>query len=316
MRTLSRRLLLALGGAALAAPGVAFAQSAPAIKMAGVPEDSATPALYGIASGLFKKRGLEVEIETQHNGPAVMSGVAGNSYQIGKASTPPLAAAVSKGLSFVMVAAGGLYTANAPIAGLLVKADSSLKKPSDIAGKTIGVGALNDVHSLAVRAWLDKLGIDSASVRFTEIPISEIPVAIEQGRIDAGSANEPVFSAAQAGGKLRVLAHHFDAIAPRFMYTSWFSTREFVAQNGPAVKAFSQAMSESARYCNAHHDQTIEMIAKYTSLEIDAVRHMARVEQGTSMDPKLVQPVVDAMARYKFVPRGFDAAQLMAPGLS
>lgn len=307
---LSRRALIALGLAA-AAPNVARAQAAPAIRMGGVPEDSATPALYAIGSGLFKRHGLDVTLETQHNGPSVMSGVVGNSYQIGKSSTPPLAVAVSKGLSFVIVAAGGLYTSNAPIAGLLVKSDSALRKPADIAGKTIGVGALNDVHSLAVRAWLDKNGIDSASVRFTEIPISEIPVAIEQGRIDAGSANEPVFSAAQLDGKLRVMAHHFDAISPRFMYTAWFSSRQYVAENPGAVRAFGAAMAEAARYCNTHHDQTIEMIAKYTSLEPDQVRHMARVEQGTALDPKLLQPVVEAMMKFGFLPRGFETSRLL-----
>jgi len=39
------------------------------IKMAGVPEDSATTVLYAVQSGLFKPYGLDVDMEPQHNGP-------------------------------------------------------------------------------------------------------------------------------------------------------------------------------------------------------------------------------------------------------
>lgn len=311
-RRRSRGSFLALGAAALARPQLAAAQGTAAIKMAGVPEDSATTVLYGIQSGLFKRYGLAVEMQTQHNGPAIMSGVVGNSYQIGKASTPPLTAAYSKGLPFVIIAPAGLYTASAPIAGLLVRTDAPIKKPADVAAKTIAVGALNDIHSLAVRAWLDQNGVDASGVKFVEIPISEIPAAIEQGRVDAGSANEPVFSAAQEDGKLRVLAHHFDAVAPRFMYTAWFTTKQYVAANPSVVKTFAQALVQAARYVNSHHAETIDMIAEYTSLEPAQVRHMTRVEQGTALDPKLIQPVVDAMAKFKFVPQSFDARELIA----
>ncbi|HXP94715.1 MAG TPA: ABC transporter substrate-binding protein [Candidatus Binatia bacterium] len=313
---LSRRALLALGSAALAFPAAAFAQGMTSIKMAGVAEDSATPVLYGIQSGLFRPRGLDVELETQHNGPAIMSGVAGNSYQIGKSSTPPLIAAFSRGLPFVMIAPAGLYVSSAPIAALLVKNDAPIAKASDLNGKTIATGALNDVHSLATRAWIDKNGGDSSAVKFVEIPISEIPVSIAQGRVDAGSANEPVLSAALAGGSLRVLGRNFDAIAPRFMYTAWFTTKQYAAANTAAVKNFTVALKQAAQYVNTHHAQTIEMIAKYTSLEPAQVRKMTRVEQGTVLDPKLLQPVIDAMFKYKYLAQAFDARDLIVPGLT
>jgi NitT/TauT family transport system substrate-binding protein len=310
MQALSRRSLLVLGGSALAFPTRASAQGTVAIKMAGVPEDSATTVLYAIQSGLFERHGLTVDMQPQHNGPAIMSGVVGNSYQIGKSSTPPLVAAFSKGLPFVVVAPAGLYSSSAPIAALLVKNDAAIRKPPDLVGKTIAVGALNDVHSLAVRCWMDKNGVDSSAVKFVEIPISEIPAAIVQSRVDAGSVNEPVLSAALADGKNRVLARHFDAIAPRFMYTAWFTTKQYATANPAVVKNFTQALAESARYCNTHHAQTIDLIAQYTSLEPSQVQKMTRVEQGTSLDPRLIQPVIDAMVKFKFVGQPFDAREL------
>ena len=79
----SRGSFIAMSAAVLAAPSLAGSADLTAIKMAGVPEDSATTVLYGIQSGLFKPYGLDVDMQPQHNGPSVMSGVVGGSYQIG-----------------------------------------------------------------------------------------------------------------------------------------------------------------------------------------------------------------------------------------
>jgi NitT/TauT family transport system substrate-binding protein len=307
----SRSTFLGLAGAALAAPSLARAADAVSIKMAGVPEDSATTVLYAIQSGLFTSAGLDVDMEPQRSGPSVMSGVVGSSYQFGKSSTPPLMAAISRGLPFLIVAPAGIYDGREPIAALLVKKDGPYKKASDLNGKTIAVGALNDIHSLATKAWIDQNGGDSTTVKFVEIPIAETPVAIEQSRVDAGSVNEPVLSAALSDNAVRVLGRNFDGIAPRFLYTAWFTSKPYAAANAAVVRNVAGVLKKSAGYVNTHHAQTIDLIAKFTSLEPSQVQKMTRVEQGTTLDPKLLQPVIDTMLKYKLIPQTIDAHELM-----
>jgi NitT/TauT family transport system substrate-binding protein len=307
----SRGSFLALAGTAVVMPAYARAADLVPIKMAGVPEDSATTVLYAVQSGLFKPYGLDVDMESQHNGPSVMSGVVGNSYQIGKSSTPPLIAAFSKGLAFTIIMPAGIYDSRGPIAALLVKNDSPVKKAADLNGMAIAVGALNDIHSLALLAWMDKNGGDISSIKFLEIPIAEIPIAIKQGRVVAGSVNEPVLSAALEDTTLRSVAHHFDAIAPRFMYTAWFTTSTYADANPSVVKSVSAVMKRAASYVNTHHAATADMIAKFTSLEPAQVAKMTRVEQGTSLDPKLLQPVIDTMLKYKTLAKPIDARDIM-----
>jgi NitT/TauT family transport system substrate-binding protein len=311
MTAASRASFLAAAAAFAAASQTARAADAVALSVAGVPEDSATTVLWGISSGLFKRAGLDVDMQPQHNGPSVMSGVVGNSYQFGKSSTPPLLAAISRNLPFTIIAPAGLYDARAPIAALLVRSDAPLQKAADLNGATIGVGALNDIHSLATMAWMDKNGGKSESVKFTEIPIGELPVAIAQGRVVAGSVNEPVLSAALAGGNMRILGRNFDGIAPRFMYTAWFTTKQYVAANPATVRTLAASLRTAAQYVNAHHAETVDLIAKFTALEPSRVRQMTRVEQGTVLDPKLVQPVIDAMVAYKFMAQPIDVREVM-----
>ncbi|HYZ16824.1 MAG TPA: ABC transporter substrate-binding protein [Candidatus Acidoferrum sp.] len=309
---LTRRSALALAAGALLLPRTVSAEEQPtAITAAGLPEDSATPVLYAIQDGAFRKAGLDVTIQAQRSGPAVASGIAGGAYQIGKVSLNPLIDAHGRGIPFVIIAPAGLSTAANPIAGLMVRADSPIKTAADLNGKTIAVGALNDIFVLAMRSWMDKNGGDSSTLQMVEIPISAIAEAIDKGRVAAGSANEPILGAALATHKVRVLAHTFDAIAPRFMFTAWVAMRSWADQHRAAAEAFRRVVLNAAPYANTHHAATVDAIAKFTQLDPAAVRTMARTEAATSLDPALIQPVIDAAAHYKDIPAPFDARQLI-----
>jgi NitT/TauT family transport system substrate-binding protein len=282
------------------------------IVTAGLPEDSATPVLYAIQNGTFKKAGLDVSIQGQASGPAVASGVIGGTYQFGKASLPPLVDAHAKGIPFVIVAPAGLSTASNPIAGLMVLADSHIKKAADLNGQTVAVGALSDIFTLALRAWVDKNGGDSSTLKLVEIPIGAIGAAIESGRVAAGSANEPILGAALATGKLRVLAHTFDAVSPKFLFTAWFTTKAYAEANPGVMSTFRRVVETTAAYTNAHHAETVDAIAQFTKIEPSLVKTMARTECGTTIDPSLIQPVIDAAFHYKDIPATFDARDLIA----
>jgi hypothetical protein len=42
---------------------------------------------------------------------------------------------------------------------------------------------------------------------------------------------------------------------------------------------------------------------------------MTRAMMATTLDPKLIQPVVDVCVRYKTIPSTFDAAAMIAQGV-
>lgn len=308
---LTRRSALAAVAGALLVPRAAFAQSRTKIVSAGLPEDSATPVLYAIQDGSFAKAGLDVTMEPQHSGSAVAAGIAGGSYQIAKVSLNPLIDAHGRNIPFTIIAPGGLSTSSNPIAGFMVRADSPIKTAADLNGKTIAVGSLNDIFTLAMKAWVDKNGGSSTSLKLVEIPISAIAEAIDKGRVDAGSANEPILGAALATGKVRVLAHTFDAISPRFMFTAWVAMKPWADANRAACESFRRVVIESAKYSNAHPAATVAAIAKFTGIAPGEISHMLRTQAATSLDLALIQPVIDTVVQYKGIPARFDAKDLI-----
>lgn len=312
---MKRTTALGLIGAAAAAPQLAGAQTAATIKAAGVAEESATPVLWGIQSGAFRRAGLDVSLEAQTSGAAVTAGVVGGSYQIGKSSIVPLIIAFSKKIPIKIVAAGGLYRSAAPNIALVVPTASPLRTAADLNGKVVGVSSPDDLYALGLKAWMDRNGGKPESVKFIAVPQSEIEAALAAGRIDAGASGMPQLQAQLDSGKARVFCDMCDAIAPVFMFSAWFSSDQTIATQAAHVAAFARAERAAAAYVNDHHAQTVPLLASFTHVEPAVIAKMIRAQMGTAPDPKYIQPVVDVCARYGVIAQTFDAKTMIAPGV-
>lgn len=315
-RRFSRRTMV-LASAALCLRGAnATAAPLPVLKVAGVPEESVTPALWARQSGLFRRYGVDVVIDPQRSGSAIAAGVAGGAYAIGKSSIVALITAHAKGIPFVLVAPGGLYEAANPTIGLIAKTDGPIRSAADLNGKTVAVSSLNDLYTVATKAWVDLHGGDSSTLKLVELPLSAVAESIATGRIDAGGDGTPQIEEDVGSGKVRILGRLYDAIAPVFMYTAWFAMRDFLNANRPAAQGFARAMRDAARYVNGHHQQTIDVLAKFTAVDPGIIAKMQRATEGTTLDPRLLQPVIEVCAKYKVIPAPFDAREMIATGLA
>lgn len=305
-----------LGAGVLATQARAQAQGLVTLKAAGVPEESATPVLWAEQSGIFRSHGLTVDLDSQRSGSVIAAGVAGGAYQVGKSSIIPLITAFAKGIPFVLVAPGGLYRASKPHIAMVVAAGSAIRTAADMNGKTLGVSSLDDLYTLGIKLWMDKNGGDSTTLKIVELPLPAVTDAIASGRIDAGGSATPSLQAALDSGKVRVLSYMFDAIAPEFMYTGWFANKNYVASHLGIMRNFSGAERQAAAYVNGHPAETVDVLSKFTAISPDVISKMTRAQMGTTLDPKLIQPVVDVCVRYKVIPSPIDAAQMIAPQLT
>jgi NitT/TauT family transport system substrate-binding protein len=312
---MNRRTALALGSAFLAAPTALGAQTNGVMALGAVPEESVTPALWAQQSGIFKRAGLDVDVQSASNGTAIASGVAGGAYAVGKSSLVAVITAHAKGLPFVFVAGGSLYDTKFPYSVLACKADSPLKNAADLNGKTLAVPALNDLTTMATKAWIDSHGGDSTTLKLIEYPFSQIPDALAAGRVDAGFIADPVLQQAIDAKKVRIFAHAFDAVATQFMVTGWFVTADYAAKNQAQLEKFARAMRESAAYIVGHPADAVAVLSKFSKVDPDVIAKSHRIGYAP-LDPKFIQPVIDICAKYKVIPAAFSAKDLIAPGLA
>jgi NitT/TauT family transport system substrate-binding protein len=307
------RTLLACVGVVLMLSGSAVAQGTTTIRVAMTAADDATPLLYADKAGMFRRAGLTLEVTAMRSGTVVTQAVIGGAADIGRSSTLPLITAHAKGIPFTLIAPGGMYQASAPGAGIVVAVTSNVRSAADLNGKTVSVPGLKALSDIAFEAWIDKNGGDSTTIRYVELPDAAIVAGLTDGRIAAAALENPFFADALASGKARLLGDDVSALGSHLLQTVWFSTSDFATKNPDVIRRFAQVMRDAGNYTNTHHAETVEILAAFAKLEPETIAHMTRAAQAPFIDPRDIQPLIDAAFRYKVIEKRFDAAELISP---
>ena len=167
-----------------------------------------------------------------------------------------------------------------------------------------------------ISAWVDKNGGDSKTMKWIEFPNSALGAALADHRIDVCALQEPQLSAELAGGKVRALAPVYNAVSEHFCFADYFANKPWADKNADVVKRWVKVTFDAAVYTNAHHAETVALMAEVTKIQPAILAKMARVQGATqaTSDPALMQPLIDAAAKYKMIPRAFPAKELMFTG--
>lgn len=310
-RTRTRRDVLreiAAGGllAAVAAPG--RAQGLPTIRASYIPFENSAQLFYGKELGIFASHGFDVELQPNPFGASIASAVASNAVDVGYATVMTLAAAHVKNIPFVIVSPANAFSATQPPAGMLVAASAAVRTGRDLNGKTIGTPGLNTLGEYGVRAWVDKNGGDSSTLRFVELPFPEMSAAMTNGRIDAAFVAEPFLEEAKRVN--HPVALELDAVAKEFLVAGWFMNADWARAHADLVRRFDAGMREASAWAERNPDKTIDILVKYLKVERPALLASPRAYIARSLGPALIQPGIDVTARYAKFPT-FPAREIV-----
>jgi NitT/TauT family transport system substrate-binding protein len=296
---------LALSLAATAATG---AQTIPTLKVATTPIDVGAEVLYAKDMGFFAKHGLNVDVQFIDNGAAIAAAVASGSIDVAQGNVVTLATAHDKGLPFVVIAPAALYSSTAPTSALIVAKNSPIKTGKDLNGKTIGITGVRNITHIATMQWIDQNGGDSTTAKYIELKFSEMAAAVAAGRIDAGVTAEPDLSVATQDGEARILTPVYNAIAPTFIIGGWFTTSDWAKAHPDLVTRYVAAITEAGAWANKNQGASAKILEKYTKIE--SRPGMKRVLFPEKPDLALMQPAIDATAKYKVIKATFPASDL------
>lgn len=312
---MKRRTLLA-AATACAFPLPLRAQTAAEIVVGGTATDDATPVLYALQSGIFKKYGLTVSLQKSPSGAAGVAAVVGGTYHFTGTNTLTVAAGHLKGVPIELAAPGGLYNGTSEFVATLVKASSPLQTAKDLNGKTLGVPSVGDLNTVSLFAWMDTNGGDSKTLKVVEMNYPLAIPGLEEDRIDVATFIQPFLGAALQTGKLRLFAKSYDAISTHFILSAWTTNSTWAAANPDVVRRFATAMRESEVYCNAHKAETAPLLAAFSGVDVAGILKGGRDTYGASyLNTKDLQPIVDAAFKYKALASRFDATEMISPAL-
>ncbi len=310
--SLSRRAAVKLVTAGALLPALARparAQDLPTLRVAYLPFSYAAQVLYAQDMGFFKKAGINVDLQSIAYGAAVATAVASGAVDIGVATITTLAIAHSKNIPFIIVSPAAEYMSSLPPAGwLFVGNQTTIQKGVDMNGKTVGTPGLATMGEYGVRAWVDANGGDSNTLKFVEMPFSQMPAAFANGRIDAAFVGEPFIS--ETRKVARVLAREMDAIGPAYVITAWFANAPWVAAHPDLAARFDAAMRDTDAWAPKNPAKCIDILAQHFKLDPGTISPSGLPAFVARMTPALIQSEVNMTARYGKFP-SFRAEELI-----
>jgi NitT/TauT family transport system substrate-binding protein len=308
--------VLAFGGSAASAPGKTQLTT---IAVDTLPIANGLPLDLGIAKGFFANHGIEIKKTTLQSGNDIVLALANGNGDVGYIGYVPAIIGRTQGIKFQVVAASDVEGTSVSDnwQNIMVKGNSSIQTPKDLAGKTIAVNALKGVGEVMIKAALKKVGVDPNSPKLLALPFPSMRSALNNGQIDAFWAPEPFVTQGLGDGDRIVMAP--GPVLSKFWPVGCYGALEsWIAKNPELAKSFRAAMNESLTYSQAHPDEIrallaaatrnirlpiwssvvdkdkLVQLAKYTKEfgVIDSLPNMARLVPSTVTGGKVLQGTV------------------------
>ena len=310
----TRSSFLTAGVAALAGPAVA-ATAPPALATIRIGESAnvdVSSVIWQVPNGIFTRLGLNLEGQRLTTGSAASAAVIGGSLDIAAASIFGLMLAHLRGIPFVLQSVQAIYDSAHAATAFVVAKDSPITTPAQLNGATISTAALGDLFSNATAAWVDQNGGNSKTLNFIELPVPSAVAAIAAGRVGGALLVEPFLQDGIDRGLIRILGYPYNMIAPRFGVTYYFCTQSYATSNADVLARFRRGLAQQATYAAAHKSEIYALAAKVSGASLETVQHIPFLV-STGLDVRILQPVIEYAAKYKFIPRAFPAAEMIDP---
>lgn len=314
--SVTRKSFVAGSCATLAAPALAApagAQSAlTTIRFGMSPDVDISSVLWQIPNGVFQRLGLAIDGIRLNSGSSVTAAAIGGSIDVGEASIFGLMNAHLRGVPVLIQAVQAVYDASDPATAFVVAKNSPITTPAQLNGATISTASLGDLFEIAISAWVDQNGGNSHTLNFVELPVPAAIPAIAAGRVAGAFLVSPFLQDGIDRGLVRIVGYPYNLIAPRFGITYYFCTAAYAASNRETLARFRRGMAQQVTYALAHKSEVYALAAKASGAPLESVQRIPFV-LGSGIDVRMVQPVIDYAARYKFIPKAFPASELIDP---
>jgi NitT/TauT family transport system substrate-binding protein len=289
-----------------------FAQSAlPTVRMGTMANDVEGEPFYGADAGTWQANGINPDITYFASGANIITALLAGNIDVGIANPLSIAVAIARDIPLQGLAPGVLISKAHTYPNVVVAKDSPLKTPKDLAGATIGVSEIGSFNYYSILAWLDGYGVSPKSVKFVELPFTEVGVALQRGRIQASFLPEPFTSRFLADGLIRLFADTYIAVAPELSVAIWSTTRAWVKNNPDTAKKLLTGLYATAKYCNTHQAETGATLVRIAKLDPATLGSVRRSYFATQPDKKYLDPILQVANKYGALQRPVSYEEFM-----
>jgi NitT/TauT family transport system substrate-binding protein len=267
---------------------------------------------YGVQKGLFEEQGLDVEVRPGQGGAAEVPAVVAGDVEFAGSNAVSILLAAEKGLPLKIVAPG-TFTGE-QYSSVMVPKDGDISEPRDLEGKTFGINTLDNIAEVTSRAALEKEGLDTSSLEFTEIQFPDMVNAVESGRIDAGFMIPPFSTLAEDSG-LKAIAHPFWGTKANLQIGLYVATDKYVMENPDTVEAFAAGVAATAQAIDDDVKAFRSALTELTELTPELAERTGLPHWGAENDVESLKLIAELMVKYGISEEEPDVESLIhAPG--
>jgi NitT/TauT family transport system substrate-binding protein len=275
--------LVAVLSVLVAASSAGGSPQATTVTVATLPIANAYPLDVGIKHGFFDKQGITIKKTTLASGNDVVLAMANKNAEIGYLGFVPMMIARTQGIPLQLVAASEVEGTSAADnwQNILVKGNSSIQTPADLAGKTIAVNALKGVGEVMIKAALQKLKVDPNSVRLVALPFPSMRSALNNGQVDAIWVPEPFLTQGLTTDSDRIVMAPGPVLGPFWPIGGYAALQDWAKANPEAYKGFRSAINESLTYTQAHPEEARALLPAGTPANVRLPIWSSLVDRNT-----------------------------------
>jgi NitT/TauT family transport system substrate-binding protein len=280
-------------------------------------------AYYFVAKdkGYYAKHNLDVDIVAGKGSADAVKQVAAGNAQVGFADAA--AVILGRGNDGLPVKLAAMIYAKAPHA-IYVLADSGIKTPKDLEGKTVADTAFSAIPKL-FDAYAKAAHIDPNKVKWIIATSTALPGLLSTGRVNGIGqyvVGKPLLAQAAAPKKVRALTY---AAAGLNIYSNGIIASDSTIKGRPKlVSEFVAATLEGLKYAVAHPGEAGRIMHKYhPEVSADIATAETKIvgtlinqpgEPLGYVDPKEVEHTLDIVAAAYKMKHPVTAADVYAPG--
>ncbi len=269
--------------------------------------------------GYYKDAALDVDMGPGKGSGSTAQLVATKAAQIGFADGYVVGNSVAKGLGLKMVASFYRRNPNA----VVVLADSAIKTPKDLEGKTVGIPT-GSAQFQQWPAFVKGCKLDGDKIRVVNMDPAGSPPALITGKVEAiaGFAQGYVPSVEIRGNKPARILWYADC-GINAVSNGIIVHPDLIKEDPSLVRAFVTASIKGFLYARQHPDEAADIVKKYSeATDVRISKREAELSWATWVTPNTAgkplgwmsdkdwQATVDVLKQYGGVDTPLDAAQL------
>ncbi len=212
-------------------------------------------------AGFYKQEGLNIETIFILSSPTAAKATLAGDISISAQNSQVVADSGLAGGDLVSIGA----VVN--IVPFYMMAIPEVKTVADLKGKSVGISRFGAASDFGTRMFLAKHGVEpTKEVAFVQIGGQpEIAAALSKKLIAGAAMSQPMAAVAEQQGA-HLLANMVNDEIP-FVHLSITTTKRFVKERRPVVKAFLRAYARSVHFIYTRKEETLAIFQKYTKVK-------------------------------------------------